>query len=330
MSRLPDPYEALDERFAGLEGDAYLEVHFDGCRWAEGPVYLPAGRYLLFNDIPEDRTMRWDELTGAVGVFRRPAAHANGHTLDREGRVVTCEQSGRRVTRTEHDGTVTVLADRWRGKRLNSPNDVVVDSAGAIWFTDPSYGIDSDYEGVQAESEIGACNVYRIDPVTSSCDVVADDFVRPNGLAFSADERRLFVADTRVNHLRAFDVDGPRLRNGGVLAECGAGRFDGLRLDTGGRIWAAAGDGVHCFVPGRHADRAHPTARDGLEPVLRRAATQPPVHHRDLVAVLHPPQGQRVPVSSTRPLTMERRGLDPPATMERRAPERAGYGAARI
>jgi gluconolactonase len=141
-----------------------------------------------------------------------------------------------------------VIADRWQGKRLNSPNDVVVKSDGSVWFTDPSYGIDSDYEGHRAESEIGGCHVYRVDPANGECLIVADDFVRPNGLAFSADERSLYIADTRANHIRVFDVaeDGA-LRGGDVFADCGAGVFDGFRLDQSGRIWAAAGDGVHCF-----------------------------------------------------------------------------------
>jgi gluconolactonase len=248
LETVPASYEVLDERFAGCEGDARMQVLFAGCRWAEGPVYLPAGRFVLFNDIPEDRTLRWDETTGAVGVFRQPSGYANGNTLDRHGRVVTCEQGSRRVTRTEFDGAVTVIADRFQGKRLNSPNDVVVRSDGSIWFTDPSYGIDSDYEGWRAESEIGACHVYRVDPATGACRVVADDFVRPNGLAFSADERRLFIADTRANHLRVFRVaDDATLSGGDVFATCDAGRFDGLRIDESGRVWAAAGDGVHCF-----------------------------------------------------------------------------------
>jgi gluconolactonase len=244
-----DPYEVIDERFASVEGDSRLERLFDGCRWAEGPVYVPAGRYLLFSDIPNDRIMRWDECTGAVGVFRAPSRHTNGGTLDREGRLVSCEHSGRRVTRTEHDGSLTVLADRYDGKRLNSPNDVVVSSDGAIWFTDPSYGIDSDYEGDRAESEIGGCHVYRVDPSDGACRIVADDFVRPNGLAFSADERQLFIADTRVNHVRVFDVaDDGALSNDREFAQCSNGRFDGLRFDEDGRLWAAAGDGVHCFA----------------------------------------------------------------------------------
>jgi gluconolactonase len=247
---IPDPYEVLDERFEGLRGDDRVERLFTGCRWAEGPVYVPSGRYLLFNDIPEDRTLRWDECTGVVGVFRSPSHHANGLTLDRQGRLISCEQGSRRITRTEHDGSITVLADRWDGKRLNSPNDVVVDHHGVVWFTDPPFGILSDYEGERAESEIGACNVYRVDPADGHVVLVADDFERPNGLAFSADERRLFIADTPRGHIRVFDVDDDRrLSNGRVFVDFSVGRPDGFRLDEDGRVWAGAGDGVHCFDP---------------------------------------------------------------------------------
>jgi gluconolactonase len=183
-------------------------------------------------------------------VFRQPAGFANGHTVDRAGRLVSCEHGNRRVTRTEHDGSVTVLADRFGGQRLNSPNDVVERADGSIWFTDPSYGIDTDYEGHQAESEIGACHVYRIDPGSGDVRIAADDFERPNGLAFSLDESRLYIVDTRRKHIRLFDAapDGT-LSGGEVFAECDAGSFDGLRLDSTGRVWAAAHDGVHCFDP---------------------------------------------------------------------------------
>ena len=244
-------YEVLDDRFRPCtNGDVRIEQLHGGCRWAEGPVYVPAGRYLLWSDIPNDRILRWDETTGSVGVFRQPAGYANGGTLDAAGRVVTCEHGNRRVTRTEHDGSVTVIADRYQGKRFNSPNDVVVRSDGSIWFTDPSYGIDSDYEGYRADSEIGGCHVYRVDPSTGAVRVVADDFVRPNGLAFSLDERRLYVADSRVNHLRVFDVaDDGALSGGAVFATCTVGVFDGFRLDQAGRIWTSAGDGVHCYDP---------------------------------------------------------------------------------
>lgn len=247
---VPATFEVLDDRFRGCSGDGRFERLYDDCRWAEGPVYLPAARSLVWSDIPNDRMLRWDETTGAAGVFRQPCGYTNGHTLDAEGRIVSCEHGGRRVSRTEHDGSVTTLADRVDGKRLNSPNDAVVRTDGSIWFTDPAYGIDSDYEGHRAESETDGCHVYRIDPATGTCTRVADDFVRPNGLAFSLDERTLYIADTRRNHLRRFTVgDELQLTDEGVLAECTVGVFDGLRLDTAGRIWAAAGDGVHCFDP---------------------------------------------------------------------------------
>ena len=244
-------YLVLDDRFRPCaNGDVRIERLHGGCRWAEGPVYIPAGRYLLWSDIPNDRILRWDETTGSVGVFRQPAGYANGGTLDRAGRLVTCEHGNRRVTRTEHDGSVTVIADRYQGKRFNSPNDVVVRSDGSIWFTDPSYGIDSDYEGHRADSEIGGCHVYQVDPGTGAVRVVADDFVRPNGLAFSLDERRLYISDSRVNHLRVFDVaDDGALSGGAVFATCTVGVFDGFRLDQAGRIWTSAGDGVHCYDP---------------------------------------------------------------------------------
>jgi gluconolactonase len=243
-------FEVRDERFRGCSGDSRLERLYGDCRWAEGPVYLPAARSLVWSDIPNDRMLRWDEATGDVGLFRHPCGYTNGHTLDAEARIVSCEHGGRRVSRTEHDGSVTTLADRADGKRLNSPNDVVVRRDGSIWFTDPSYGIDSDYEGYRAASETDGCHVYRIDPATGACARVADDFVRPNGLAFSDDERTLFIADTRRNHIRRFTVgDHLQLTDDGVFAECTNGVFDGFRFDTAGRIWAAAGDGLHCFAP---------------------------------------------------------------------------------
>jgi gluconolactonase len=243
-------FRVLDERFRRVDGDAHLEEIHTGCRWTEGPAYFPAGRYLVFSDIPNDRMLRWDETTGAVGVFRSPAGYANGHTVDRQGRLVSCEHGNRRVTRTEHDGSITVLADRYDGKRLNSPNDVVVRADGSVWFTDPSYGIDTDYEGHKAESEIGACHVYRIDPSTGAVTIAADDFLRPNGLAFSLDERQLYIVDTRRKHLRRFDVsDDGTLSSGEEFGTCDAGSFDGVRLDAVGRLWVAAHDGLHCFDP---------------------------------------------------------------------------------
>ncbi|MDK0519989.1 SMP-30/gluconolactonase/LRE family protein [Streptomyces sp. ML-6] len=253
----PGLYEMFDDRFRTgrcMNGDDALEVLYTGCRWAEGPVYLPAWRQVVWSDIPNDRMLRWDEETGAVGVFRRPAGHTNGNTLDREGRLITCEQGNRRVTRTEHDGTITVLADRWRGRRLNSPNDAAVKSDGSIWFSDPDFGITSDYEGHRAQSEIGSNNVYRIDPASGEVRLAADCFGAPNGLVFSADERQLFVSDTRAGFIRVFDVrDDGTLSDGEVFAEAAArekARFDNLRFDDGGRLWAAAlDDGVHCYDP---------------------------------------------------------------------------------
>jgi gluconolactonase len=248
----------LDERFRRLAvGNARLEKLAEGCRWAEGPAYFPAGRYLVWSDVPNDRMMRYDETSGAVSVFRAPSGYSNGNTVDRQGRLVTCEHGFRRVTRTEHDGSITVVASHHDGKRFNSPNDVVVKSDGSIWFTDPAYGIDTDYEGHKAESEIGGCHVYRVDPQSGAVTRVADDFVRPNGIAFSPDEKRLYVADTGATHvpdgprhIRVFDVaeDG-RLAGGSVFATCTSGLFDGFRLDDAGRIWTSAGDGVHCYDP---------------------------------------------------------------------------------
>ncbi|WP_228718433.1 SMP-30/gluconolactonase/LRE family protein [Kitasatospora acidiphila] len=247
-------YEILDERFrAGrcANGDHRLEKLHGDCRWAEGPVYLPAWRQLIWSDIPNDRMLRWDEATGTVGVFRISAGHTNGNTLDREGRLITCEQGNRRVTRTEHDGSITVLADRYQGKRLNSPNDAVVHTDGSIYFSDPDFGITSDYEGYRAESEIGACNVYRIDPADGGVRLVADGFSGPNGLVFSLDERQLYVSDSTAGQIRVFDVrDDGTLSDGEVFVQARDGSFDNIRFDDGGRLWAGAfSDGVHCYDP---------------------------------------------------------------------------------
>ncbi|MEI2775386.1 MAG: SMP-30/gluconolactonase/LRE family protein [Tetrasphaera sp.] len=215
----------------------------------EGPAYSPVWRCLLVSDIPNDRILRWDEVTGEVSVWRSPAAFANGRILDRAGRIVSCEQGSRSVTRIEPDGRVTAMADSWDGRRLNSPNDVVEHSDGSLWFTDPDYGVASDYEGHRAEREQEGCHVYRVDP-GGTVQRVADDFDKPNGLAFAADERQLYVVDTGRAHVRRFDV-GPagRLRGGEVLATCDAGSFGGLRVDELGRLWVAAHDGLHCFDP---------------------------------------------------------------------------------
>ena len=254
-----DAMEILDDRFKRLVfGNVRLETLWTGGRWLEGPAYFAAGKYLVFSDIPNDRVMRFDETNGVVSTFLSPALNHNGHTVDREGRLVSCEHRGRCVSRVEHDGTRTVLADRFEGKRLNSPNDVVVKSDGSIWFTDPTYGIDSDYEGDAAPSEIGASHLYRIDPATGAVRAMATDFVKPNGLAFSPDESILYVSDTGASHvaggprwIRKFAVgaDDASLSGGEVFATCAFGLFDGFRIDARGHLWTSAGDGVHCYGP---------------------------------------------------------------------------------
>ena len=248
-------FEVLDPRFnACFVGHARVERLWTGGRWLEGPAWFAAGRYLVCSDIPNNRMLRFDETDGSVSTFRQPSNFSNGNTSDREGRLVTCEHLTRRVTRTEHDGSVTVIAERFEGKRFNSPNDLVVKSDGSIWFTDPSYGILSDYEGETAEPEMG-CHVYRAEGSTVTR--VADDFVKPNGLAFSPDEKALYIADTGASHLeggpkhiRKFAVsDAGKLSGGAVFAECTEGFFDGFRVDRDGRVWASSAEGVHCFDP---------------------------------------------------------------------------------
>jgi gluconolactonase len=258
--RYPDSrIERLDKRFP-VQGNAGVERVATGFRWAEGPVYFRDGGFLLWSDIPNNRMMRWLEEDGHVSTFRTPSNYSNGNTRDREGRLVTCEHDTRRVTRTEPDGSITVLIDHYRGKKLNAPNDVVVASDGAIWFTDPGYGIDGEYEGHRAERELPA-HVYRLDPRSGTAIPVADDFVRPNGLAFSPDEKLLYIVDSGATHggpahIRVFEVDGTALRKGRVFAEDFLPGFtDGLRVDMKGNVWCSMGwadpreDGVRCYGP---------------------------------------------------------------------------------
>ncbi len=234
------------------------EELFSGALFAEGPAYFPAGRYLLFTDIPNDRILRLDETNDHVSVFRQDCGHPNGQTVDRQGRLLSCEHRNRRISRTDHDGTILTVADQWRGKRLNSPNDAVVTSDGAVWFTDPTYGILHDLDGGKAEPEIGGCHVYRVDPATGEVEAKITDMVLPNGLAFSKDESTLFVVDSGKSHfedgpahVRAFTVgEDARIGGGEVVADCPMGIFDGMRLDDDGNIWISTGDGVYCYERG--------------------------------------------------------------------------------
>ncbi len=257
-ARYPDPaVQIVDPSFAKYRvANAAVERLATGFRWCEGPVWVGDARCLLWSDIPNNRIMRWDEETGAVSVFRKPSSYANGNTRDRQGRLVTCEHDTRRVTRTEYDGSVTVILDRFDGKPLNSPNDVVVKSDDSVWFTDPPYGILSNYEGHVAAVELPT-NVYRVDR-QGAATVVAGDIPRPNGLAFSPDESRLYVvvSGAMPREIRAFDVvdGGARLANGRVLIDCGTGIPDGFRCDTDGNLWCGWGggegqDGVAVFNP---------------------------------------------------------------------------------
>ena len=260
----PDPaIEVIDPRFEKYRViSAAVERLYTGTRWAEGPAWFGDGRYLLFSDIPNDRILRWLEDTGEVSVFRRPSNYSNGNTRDREGRLLTCEHDTRRVTRTEYDGTVSVLIDHFQDKRLNAPNDLAVHSDGAIWFTDPGYGIMSNYEGHKAPFELPA-QVYRLDPKSRAVSVVATDLDKPNGLCFSPDEKNLYIVDSGrakkpgdPRPIRVYDVvDGARLKNSRIFANMAPGNSDGIRCDVDGNLWASAGwvgagyDGVHVFAP---------------------------------------------------------------------------------
>jgi gluconolactonase len=250
-----DGIEIRDPRFARyILSNATLETLASGFRWIEGPVWMGDANCLLFQDLPNDRTMRWTEGLG-VSVYRSPSNYANGQTRDRQGRLIACSHRGRCLYRTEYDGRVTTLVDRHDGRRLNAPNDVVVKSDGSIWFTDPLYGISTDYEGGRQASEQRPA-VYRFDPQSGQTRVVADDFDGPNGLAFSPDERRLYVSETGDQttehprqYIRVFEVgeNQSSLRGGGILHKVEPGYCDGMRVDEHGNIWSSAADGVHCI-----------------------------------------------------------------------------------
>lgn len=232
-----------------------IELLHSGMRWAEGPVYFADGDYLLFSDIPNNCILRWVE-GGGVTTYRYPSHFSNGNTRDRQGRLVTCESGSRRITRTEYDGTITALVDSYEGKRLNSPNDLVVRSDDTIWFTDPPYGILSNYTGDRSESELDANNVFCFDPGTGELNIATGAMVKPNGLAFSPDEKILYVADTGISHqedgphhIMAWEVDGKRLKNPRMFADIDPGVSDGFRVDTEGQVWTSAGDGIHCYAP---------------------------------------------------------------------------------
>ncbi|WP_342325685.1 SMP-30/gluconolactonase/LRE family protein [Kosakonia sp. BYX6] len=256
-ARYPDPsIVALDDSFRGyMVASAKVEQLATGCRWAEGPVWFGDMRMLLWSDIPNNAVMRWDEATGETRVFRQPSNNANGHARDRQGRLISCEHDTRRITRTEYDGTITVLADSFEGKPLNSPNDIAVKSDGSIWFTDPPFGIAGFYEGHKAAPELPQ-NVYRLDPQTRKLEVVLGDVRGPNGICFSADEKTLYVVESRATPNRlilAWDIIDNQLKNKRVHIDCGTGTADGIACDVDGNLWCGWGmgtaelDGVRVF-----------------------------------------------------------------------------------
>lgn len=258
----PDPaVEVIDERFRrfGPPPHAGVERLATGFRFTEGPCWFGDGRYLLFTDIPSNRVLKWTEDNGQTSIFREPANHANGLTRDRQGRLIACEQGAHRLTRTEYDGTLTVLIDSSEGKRLNSPNDVAVHPDGGIWFTDPDYGIQDNYVGNTATAELPE-RVYRLDPRTGKAEVVAEDSVKPNGLCFSPDYSLLYVADSKFppKEIFVYDVvNGARLSKARVFVKEVAGLADGIRCDIDGNVWASAG------WQGAESNGVHVYARDG-------------------------------------------------------------------
>ena len=256
-TRYPDPdMVSLDPSFAKYAMfNAVIYRHYTGCRWAEGPAWSAQGQYLLWSDIPNNKQLRITEEDAHVSTFRSPSGYSNGNTFDAEGRQLSCEHAGRRVARYEHDGSVTVIADKFNGKPLNSPNDVVVHPDGGIWFTDPFYGIRGNYEGFKNEPELKEA-VYHVDGKTGQIDKVSDEVGQPNGICFSPDYKKLYVADTGMpREIKVWDVDGKTLRNGKRLAQLdipGAGTpsaADGIRCDVDGNIWAGARPGVQVLAP---------------------------------------------------------------------------------
>jgi gluconolactonase len=276
------PFEEL------VPADASLVALAGGAIWAEGPVYVPDDDAVIWSDVRGNVVRRWSAADGSTDLYR-PSDFANGHTLDRDGLVLACEHGRRRVARYEADRTRTTVVDRFEGRRLNSPNDIVVASDGAIWFTDPPYGILDDSEGYRAESELGGCFVFRFDPATAGLAMVSDDLVHPNGLAFSPDERVLYVTDTagaRIergdHHILAFDVvDGRRLASPRVFTVIEPGLPDGLRVDVDGNVWTSAGDGIHVLAP------------DGIE--LGRIPVPQPVSN----CTFGGPDGRRLFITAT-------------------------------
>ncbi|WP_121631906.1 SMP-30/gluconolactonase/LRE family protein [Tropicibacter alexandrii] len=255
MITLPPHLQVQDDRFLSLVHPmSRLDRIAEGFTWTEGPVWFGDRDALLFSDIPSRRILMWSETTG-VTLYRGESGFNNGNTRDRQGRLVGCRHGARDVVRTEHDGRLTVLASEYGGKRLNSPNDVVVSSDGAVWFTDPTYGIISDFEGYRSAPEQDARNVFRLSP-EGDLTVVVDDFTQPNGLCFSPDETVLYIAESGSSHddsvpsvIRQFAVEGGRLADQGVFATIDTGLPDGMRCDSAGNLWSSAADGVHCFAP---------------------------------------------------------------------------------
>ena len=303
-------HEVTDPRFRScVVGNAQMQTLASGCGWLEGPVWFADHETLLFSDIPNDRILRWS-ASGGVSVFREPAGFPNGHTRDRTGRLIGCSHLRRAVERTEINGNRTVLADRFNGHPLNSPNDVVVKSDGTVWFTDPIYGIQTNYEGAKAVPELPA-TVYRFDPRNGALDCVSDEFEGPNGLCFSPDEKRLYVSETGdqfaaqpTRHLRVFDLDaeGQRLKNGRLFHAVSPGYTDGFRCDEDGNIWSSAGDGVHCIDPTGALLGKLFTPSSGFEPVFRWPPAQSSVFVRryPIAVGRHQSAGCAMAVSSIR------------------------------